>query len=97
MKKNLWGALGIVILAALFASQEPDGLEKISRVLGFKFRASAQGAPLADYHPAWLGASKLSTLIAGVIGVLILYGLFFFLGFLVRRFLLRGNRTSQSE
>ncbi len=68
-----------LILAAIFsqfASSDPDGLEKVAEGLGFAGAASAHGAlksPMPNYVLPMLGESKLSTSVAGIIGVLICF------------------------
>ncbi len=60
-----------VALAAAFASTNPDGLEWVSKGLGFATspeKAEAL-APFGSYEVPALGSSFLSTFIAGVIGV----------------------------
>ncbi len=64
-------ALAIVILSPL-ASADPDGLERVAEDLGFL--ESGQSAPyeiIPDYTLPFLGETPLSTIVAGVIGALI--------------------------
>jgi len=84
MKRNLLISIAIALLAALFASQNPDGLDKVSEVLGISDKGTEDSAIMAGYNIHFLGMSKLSTIAAGVIGILIIYGLFLFIGFLMR-------------
>ena len=68
-------ALAVVLLAPL-ASSSPDGLESVAERFGFI--ETAAGAPyelLPDYTIPLLGETPLSTILAGVIGVLIVAGL----------------------
>ncbi|CAN5364359.1 hypothetical protein BH20ACT5_BH20ACT5_23410 [soil metagenome] len=71
-----------------FASRSPDGLEKVSEDTGFGESASEHGlgdSPFADYGSSFIDQPFLSTLVAGVLGVVftLLIGLGVFL--LVRR------------
>lgn len=87
------GGIGVVLLLVLvapFASGHPDGLEWVAGNTGFL--DSAQSAPyslLPDYTIPALGGTGLSTILAGVIGVLLVAGLVW----LVAR-LLRSRATS---
>jgi hypothetical protein len=80
MDKRLWWFLGIGLLVALlvagvlsgFASGSPDGLEKVSMDQGFDEVAADSAvadSPLADYTVDGIDNGRLSTGLAGVIGV----------------------------
>jgi cobalt/nickel transport system permease protein len=61
----------LVFFLAPFASANPDGLERVAIDLGFM--EAARDAPyeiLPDYTVPFLGETALSTLVAGLIGVL---------------------------
>ena len=65
----------LLVLAAPFASGHPDGLEWVAETTGFL--ATAQDAPYAilpDYTVPFLGETGLSTIAAGIIGVLLVGG-----------------------
>lgn len=72
-----WVILGliaalVVVLLAPFASGHPDGLEWVAETTGFI--GTAQEAPyrlLPDYTIPFLGQTNLSTILAGLIGALI--------------------------
>jgi cobalt/nickel transport system permease protein len=71
----------IVVLLSPFASANPDGLERVAEDLGFL--NTAQSAPfevLPDYTVPFLGETSLSTIIAGVIGVIVLLAIVFIAG-----------------
>ena len=62
----------IVVLLAPFASTNPDGLERVATDLGFL--QSGQSAPfkiIPDYTVPILGGTPLSTVVAGIIGVIV--------------------------
>ncbi len=66
----------LVVLFAPFASGYPDGLEWVAESAGFL--GAAENAPyelLPDYTIPFLGETNLSTILAGVIGVLMVAGL----------------------
>jgi len=86
MKKVIWFSIAIVILAAFFASSHPDGLEKVSEKLGFIRQAVSSPALLSDYHVPVISNPSLSTLIAGLAGILLTFGLFWLTAkFMVKR------------
>ena len=76
MKKAIWFSIVIVILAAFFASTKPDGLEKVAKKLGFIKQAVSSPAWFNDYHVPFISNPSLSTVIAGLAGVLLTFGLF---------------------
>jgi cobalt/nickel transport system permease protein len=75
-----WIAAGIgvvlaVVLLAPLASADPDGLERVAQDLGFIDRGSAPPFELLpDYTVPFLGETPLSTIVAGVIGALVVAG-----------------------
>lgn len=88
---------GLAIAAALallspLASGDPDGLERVAEDQGFLDRA--QGAPfnlLPDYTIPGLDG-PLSTIVAGVVGLLIVFALAYGV-----TLLLRGRREGRAE
>ena len=72
-------ALAVVVISPL-ASSNPDGLERVAEDLGFL--NTGQPAPfelIPDYTLPFLGETPLSTIAAGVIGVLVVLGIIFML------------------
>jgi cobalt/nickel transport system permease protein len=73
-------SLAVVLLSPL-ASAFPDGLERVAEDIGFL--NTAQDAPyqiLPDYTVPFLGEAALSTIVAGMIGALIVLGIVIFAG-----------------
>ncbi len=73
-------ALAVVLLSPL-ASANPDGLERVASDLGFI--NTAQSAPyqiIPDYTISFLGNTPLSTVAAGVIGVIVVLAIAFIAG-----------------
>jgi len=71
----------IVVLLSPFASANPDGLERVAGDLGFL--DTAQSAPyqvIPDYTVPFLGNTPISTIAAGVIGLLVVGIVVFLLG-----------------
>lgn len=84
-------ALTVTLLVAavvsLFASNAPDGLEKVATDTGFADSAgehAASGSPLADYQASFLDGA-LGRSVAGVVGVVVTLALFYGLTRLLRR------------
>lgn len=83
----------VVVLLSPFASANPDGLERVAMDMGFI--DAAQSAPfeiLPDYTIPFLGETPLSTILAGVAGLLVVLGLAYAAG----RFLQRRSETQNS-
>jgi type IV secretory pathway VirB2 component (pilin) len=78
-------ALVVVVTAALFASGDPDGLERVAEDQGFD--GAAQDSPfelIADYiFPGIDG--PMATVVAGVIGVIVVFGIVWLVGRLLAR------------
>lgn len=76
-----WVAVGLVVallvvLVSPLASASPDGLERVAMDLGFLGQGvDAPYQVLPDYTVPLLGETALSTVVAGVLGVLVLVGL----------------------
>lgn len=90
MKLKWWQAgLFLALLLALvspLASSAPDGLERVAEDQGFAHRA--RQAPLkimADYLFPGVGNEVLATILAGVVGTLVVFGLVYGLGRLLGR------------
>jgi cobalt/nickel transport system permease protein len=84
-------SLAVVLLSPL-ASANPDGLERVAEDLGFLNRG--QGAPyeiLPDYTVPFLGATPLSTILAGAVGAIIVL----ILAILAGRALQRRSNTQK--
>jgi len=81
LKGFLWVGLGVSLLLALFlspfASSSPDGLEKVAEHHGFAEKGEGWSlwryAPFTDYTLPWIENGKLSTAIAGAIGVFAIF------------------------
>jgi len=71
----------VVVLLSPFASTNPDGLERVAGDLGFL--NTGQSAPyeaLPDYTLPILGSTSLSTILAGVVGALVVLALAYIAG-----------------
>jgi cobalt/nickel transport protein len=90
--------MGIALSIALFsplASSEPDGLEKVAENHGFV--TQAEDAPyevIADYVLPGVDNEDLATVLAGIIGVLVVAAVALAFAFLLWR--LRGSQRPTS-
>ena len=75
IKKFIWIPVVLAILAALFASTFPDGLDFVAEKLGFAEKGIERTAPMANYGLNFLPQGILSTSLAGIIGILIIMGI----------------------
>lgn len=82
-QKNKWWIGGVVItifmacVLSLFASPEPDGLERVAEDQEFMSKAEGQEliqAPIPDYAIPGIENEQLATALAGLVGVLIILG-----------------------
>jgi cobalt/nickel transport system permease protein len=73
-------SLAVVLLSPL-ASADPDGLERVAGDLGFLGHgAAASYQIIPDYRLPFLGETAFSTILAGVIGVVVVGAIIFLLG-----------------
>ncbi|MGB7873679.1 MAG: energy-coupling factor ABC transporter permease [Anaerolineales bacterium] len=86
-----WIFAGVVVslfavLLSPMASASPDGLERVAEDMGFlHLGQSASYQVLPGYTVPFLGETALSTVIAGVVGALVVLGLVVVIGGLLRR------------
>lgn len=93
MIRRYWWLVGlslavlVVAVLAPLASSDPDGLERVAIDVGFAEQGTDPAFEvLPDYSVPFLGDSTLSLIVAGVIGVLLLFAMMWLLGrVLVRR------------
>jgi cobalt/nickel transport system permease protein len=79
-------AAGIVIVLAPLASPDPDGLERVAEDQGFLERAgTALFDILPDYTIPGVSDGTLSTILAGLIGVAIVFGVMWAVGRVLAR------------
>ncbi len=84
---GLLAAAAVVVILAPFASSDPDGLERVAIDSGFAEQGTeASYEILPGYSVPFLGDSTASLIIAGLVGVALLFGAMWLLGrFLARR------------
>jgi cobalt/nickel transport system permease protein len=86
-----WVVVGLLITLAVvvispLASADPDGLERVAEDYGFL--AAGQASPfeiIPDYTVPFLGETPLSTIIAGVVGAMVVVGIVYMLGKALRK------------
>jgi hypothetical protein len=89
--KRKWWIVGLLIALAValispLASAWPDGLERVAEDKGFI--EDAQDAPygvIPDYVFPGVGNEAMATILAGIVGTLVVFGLAYGLGVLLRR------------
>jgi hypothetical protein len=89
--KRKWWIVGLLIALAVtlispLASAWPDGLERVAEDKGFI--EDAQDAPyevIPDYVFPGIGNEAVATILAGIVGTLVVFGLAYGLGALLRR------------
>jgi len=97
--KRYWWLLGLLlaVIVALFsplASPHPDGLERVAEDQGFIERAEeAPYQVIPDYVFPGIGSEALATILAGIVGTLIVFGLGYGLALVLRR----GEREGISK
>jgi len=78
----------IVVLAAVYASSHPDGLERVAEQLGFISQATEEpvfAAPLPDYSTDAIKSPFWSTSVAGLIGAALVFIVVVLIGRLFRK------------
>ena len=97
MIRRYWWVAGLFIVAAAvivlapFASNEPDGLERVAIDAGFAEAGTDAGYEiLPGYSVPFLGDSAASLVVAGLIGVVLLFAGMWLLGRVLAR---RANPT----
>jgi hypothetical protein len=88
--KSKWWLISLAVCLAVaclapLASSSPDGLEKVAEDKGFI--GLGQGAPfqvIADYIFPGMENEALATILAGVIGTLVLFGVAYGLAWLLK-------------
>jgi len=85
MKKLFLVSVVIAILAAFFASANPDGLDFISEKFAFAEKGQAGAALMAGYSLKFLPEGGVSTSVAGIAGVLIALGIFWLAAYALKK------------
>ena len=81
-------AAAIALFLSPFASQFPDGLEKVAEDKGFLHKGEEKeifSAPIPDYTVPGVKHEGMATSLAGLIGTLVVFAAAYGLGYLLRR------------
>lgn len=90
MRNKAWWIAGLIIALALtivspLASRLPDGLERVAEDQGFMHLAWDSFYEIVPgYVPRGLHSQALANIVAGMIGVLIVFGLSFGVAYVLR-------------
>jgi len=74
--------IGLILFVSPFASQWPDGLEKVAATFGFESKVLSRPlvpSPIADYQVPGIGSLSTATALAGAIGAVAVFLLSFVL------------------
>ena len=92
MKKVVFFGLLLSLILAIgishFASESPDGLERVAHDKGFIEKSEEKkviNAPLPDYQIPGIKNPGLSTPIAGAIGTIAVFSVTYLIGYLLRK------------
>lgn len=80
--------VGICVVLVPFASELPDGLEKVAGDLGITARAGALPsihAPFAEYKIPGIGNDSVSSVVSGILGAMAMFGMGWGLAALLKR------------
>ncbi len=88
--KAKWWLIGLLVCLAVaclspLASSSPDGLERVAENKGFiDLGQEAPFQVIADYVFPGIGNEALATILAGLIGTLILFGIVYSISWLIK-------------
>lgn len=81
-------SLVLAVLLSPFASQSPDGLERVAEDKGFLEKAEGKeifNAPLPDYQIPGVKTEGLSAAIAGAIGTILVFAVTYIVGYIIKK------------
>jgi cobalt/nickel transport system permease protein len=84
--------LGLAIFVSPYASDWPDGLERVARTIGFEHHAIPPAGPMADYQIPGVGSPAAATALAAAIGTCVA----FLLAMLLARILHPARNTGSA-
>ncbi|GAB4029373.1 MAG: hypothetical protein Fur0012_03630 [Elusimicrobiota bacterium] len=76
MKKKFAFAAVLAAMAAFFASDMPDGLDRTAQILGFADKVAERGAVFGGYKFPFMSDNPVSTLLASLAGIFLIYAVF---------------------
>ena len=81
-------SVALIIFLSPFASKFPDGLEKVAEDKRFLEKGEGKEvfkSPLPDYTVPHVKNEKISTSIAGLIGILFVFCITFVIGYFIKK------------
>ncbi len=86
----LWLVVALVLAFFIshFASSSPDGLEKVAEDKGFLQKGEVKPvfiSPVPDYTWPGVGSELIATGLSGIFGTLIVFGLAYGIGAMIKR------------
>lgn len=75
----------ITIGAGFFASTSPDGLDFVSEKFGFAHKGVEGHSLMTGYAVTLLGESHISTIVSGLLGVILISGVYLILNKLISK------------
>jgi len=87
-------AISIAVFLSPFASEQPDGLEKVAQDKKFDTleKKSTLKSPFPDYSVSPVKNDRISTALAGLIGAVVSFGAVFIIGYILH---IKKNSKSQ--
>lgn len=89
MRKYVFTFLIIALILTLFsplASSFPDGLERVSEIFNFSEKGrSLISSPMPDYTLPFIKNSNFSTILAGIIGTILIFILLYVIGMFFKK------------
>ncbi|MDR1952565.1 MAG: PDGLE domain-containing protein [Elusimicrobiota bacterium] len=76
----------VIFFASIFASSKPDALERVAISYNFADRAKEFSSLFTDYAFPFINIEFLSTFLAGVSGLILIYFLYKVIGIIVNFF-----------
>ncbi|MDD5020116.1 MAG: PDGLE domain-containing protein [Candidatus Omnitrophica bacterium] len=98
-REIIFGILAALVLAVFlspFASEHPDGLERVAEDHGFIERGEGEpavDAPVPDYVVPGVKNEKMATALAGALGVVIVFAA----GYGAARLLVRSAKSGRAQ
>ena len=79
-------SLFLVVFIAPFASEKPDGLERVALDKKFDHNENSKiSSPFSDYTISFIKNERVSTALSGILGILVTFGFVYIIGILIRR------------
>jgi cobalt/nickel transport protein len=102
LRKEIWILLILAVVLAVvispFASEFPDGLERVGEDQGFMDKATELiSSPIPDYAIPGITNEKVATSVAGIVGILLTLAVAYGIGYLVRNRSESGSEVGNQQ